>query len=85
MPNRFSRVKGQIAFEIAPEICVEVPSPDNTTGEMEEKKTLYFEAGAEEFWICDLEGKMSFFRKGDPKHPRAQSSLALDFPGQVDA
>ena len=35
--SRFSRVQGQIAFEHAPEICVEVISPGNTESEMTHK------------------------------------------------
>ena len=45
----------------APEICVEVLSPDNTPREMAEKKALYFAAGAQEVLVCDLDGGMTFF------------------------
>lgn len=48
-------------FPKAPEICVEVLSPRNTKKEIEEKKALYFDAGAREVWICDDSGRMSFF------------------------
>ncbi|HEV8542983.1 MAG TPA: Uma2 family endonuclease, partial [Verrucomicrobiae bacterium] len=48
-------------FPKSPEICVEVLSPRNTTKEIEEKKALYFDAGAEEVWICDEAGRMTFF------------------------
>lgn len=48
---------------IAPEICIEVLSPRNTRAEMEEKKRLYFEAGATEVWIVSPEGEISFFDK----------------------
>ncbi len=58
---RFAKVQGQIAFEIAPEICVEVISPSNTDSEMAEKKQLYFEAGAEEVWFCREDGEMEFY------------------------
>ena len=37
--KRFARVKGQIAFEIAPEICVKVLSPENTAAEMREQRS----------------------------------------------
>ncbi len=36
--KRFAQVDGQIAFEIAPEICVEVLSPSNTPAEIERQK-----------------------------------------------
>lgn len=44
----------------APEICIEVKSPANTQGEMEEKIRLYLEKGAMEVWIVDKSGKISF-------------------------
>lgn len=51
-------------FPRAPEICVEVLSPDNSEAEMREKMALYFDAGAREAWICNLDGEMSFFAAG---------------------
>jgi Uma2 family endonuclease len=38
-------------FAVAPELCVEVLSPSNTRAEMDQKRTLYFESGAQEVWI----------------------------------
>ena len=35
--SRYEQVKGQIAFETAPEICVEVISPSNSHAEMNDK------------------------------------------------
>ncbi|MEM7010894.1 MAG: Uma2 family endonuclease [Verrucomicrobiota bacterium] len=70
-------------FPTAPEICVEVISPSNTSTEIEEKRNLYFQAGAEEVWICDLEGKMIFYLKGDPDNA-AESALCPEFPGVID-
>ena len=49
-----------LAAKPAPEICIEILSSDNTAKEIREKTALYFEAGAREVWICDLEGKMRF-------------------------
>jgi Uma2 family endonuclease len=48
-------------FPAAPEICVEVLSPRNTSAEMREKRNLYLNAGAKEVWICDQSGRMSFY------------------------
>lgn len=59
--ERFEVVKREIECSIAPEICVEVVSGSNSKREMEEKRALYFEAGAEEAWVCDAEGNMAFF------------------------
>ena len=65
-----------LVLERAPEICVEVLSPSNSSAEMDEKRALYFEAGAHEVWICDLDGKMEF-------HTRGLSRLCPLFPGQL--
>jgi len=46
---------------IAPEICVEVMSPTNTEAEMETKRSLYRETGAEEVWIVEEDGTIRFF------------------------
>ncbi|MEE4376897.1 MAG: Uma2 family endonuclease [Candidatus Competibacteraceae bacterium] len=54
--------KGKSPFDEAPEICVEILSPSNTEMEMEEKKELYFARGAKEFWICDKEGNIKFYK-----------------------
>jgi Uma2 family endonuclease len=69
---------------VAPEICVEVLSPGNTRAEMEEKRALLFEAGAEEVWFCDLTGRMFFFMKEDPDAALATSRLCPDFPAAVE-
>jgi len=47
---------------VAPELCVEIWSLDNSDKEMQEKKALYFEKGATEAWFCDTDGKTQFFR-----------------------
>ncbi len=65
----------------APEICVEILSPSNTKSEIAEKQSLYFEAGAQEFWICELDGRMRFL---SAEGALAKSRLAPDFPEIVD-
>ncbi len=45
----------------APEICVEITSPSNSKGEMDEKIQLYLAAGAVEVWIVDEMGDVSYF------------------------
>src|SRR5438445_7564099 len=58
-------------YLIAPEICVEVESPSNQQDELAERKRLYFENGAEEFWLCGLNGEMSFFNPlGEMPHSK---------------
>src|SRR6516225_2395693 len=61
----------------APEICVEILSPSNTQAEINEKRVLYFDAGATEVWICNLDGSMSFFVRLDHQVPT--SSFCPDF------
>ena len=73
-------LRGQILTE-APEICVEVISPSNTPAEMEEKKSLYFDAGADEVWFCDVDGNMHFH---NPQGLLDRSTLCPDFPGIIE-
>ena len=65
----------------APEICIEVFSPSNTQREIDEKRALYFDAGAAEVWICNLNGSMSFFV--GPDHQVSTSTLCPDFPDRI--
>lgn len=74
-------VKENISSSIAPLICIEVLSPSNTNKEMMQKKKLYFETGAKEFWLCDENGLISFYNK---KRKLKRSQLAPDFPQQVE-
>jgi Uma2 family endonuclease len=64
-PGRTEIDAGDLVLEKAPEICVEILSPSNSPEEMAEKRALYFEAGAREVWICELDGRMSFYCGGD--------------------
>jgi Uma2 family endonuclease len=45
----------------APEICVEVASPGNTTKWLLEKAAAYLAAGAVEVVICELDGRIRYF------------------------
>ena len=48
---------------------------------MLEKKVLYLEAGAEEVWLCSLEGELSFYNSsGEIDY----SQRLPDFPLHVD-
>jgi Uma2 family endonuclease len=67
----------------APEICVEVVSPGNTREEMESKRSLYFEAGAEEVWFCDQKGKLNVFLRGCEGKPAKASTLCPAMPQRV--
>ncbi len=67
----------------SPEICIEVISPGNTRDELQNKKRLYFDGGAEEVWLCDSGGRMSFYLAGDPEEARGASELCESFPELV--
>jgi Uma2 family endonuclease len=77
---RFEQIKWEVECSIAPEICVEVRSSSNTDNEIEEKKALYFENGAQEVWICDANGDIRFYNfSGELK----QSGLLAKFPNKI--
>jgi Uma2 family endonuclease len=71
--------KEPLVLERAPEICVEVLSPSNSGPEMNEKRALYFEAGALEVWLCDRDGTMQFYTPD----LSAVSRLCPSFPSQL--
>lgn len=68
------------ACRVAPDLCVEVLSPKNKRAEIEEKKRLYFEKQAGECWLCDRQGRMTFF---DSDGPLDHSRLCPNFPVQL--
>lgn len=80
-PEFLSVFGAETPYTKAPELCVEVLSPSNSVGEMEEKRELYFARGAQEVWLCDERGQLSFF---DCVGPLSESRL---FPGvtRIDA
>lgn len=78
--DRFERIKEEVECSIAPEICVEILSESNTADEINEKKILYFENGAEEFWVCNRDGYIKFF---DPLKILEHSLRAPNFPKKI--
>lgn len=79
--SQIASLKNNVTSAVAPKICVEVLSPSNTLAEMKHKKALYFGKGAEEFWLCDQLGSLSFYdRSGELK----SSQLVAGFPDQID-
>ncbi|MFM8332291.1 MAG: Uma2 family endonuclease [Candidatus Methylumidiphilus sp.] len=65
----------------APEICIEVMSPSNSWQEMQDKMPLYFEVGALEVWIVDVDGTITFFAPGNQLLP--QSMLIPEAPQSI--
>jgi Uma2 family endonuclease len=45
----------------APELCIEVVSPSNSTKELREKTDAYLDAGAQEVWIVYPQSKRFVF------------------------
>jgi Uma2 family endonuclease len=64
----------------APDLCVEVASRSNSGVEIDKKRQLYFSAGASEMWVCELDGRMSFY---GPEDRLEASRLCPTFPGKV--
>lgn len=81
--SRVRRGLKEDVLTIAPEICVEVVSPGNTRQEMENKRELYFAAGAEEVWFCDQKGVLHFFIKGSEETAAKASALCPSMPKRV--
>ncbi len=79
--ERWDTVKRETECPIAPEICVEVISGSNSNEEIQEKRKLYFEQGAKEFWSCDQNGRMRFY---GPEVQLVKSRMVLDFPDKVE-
>jgi Uma2 family endonuclease len=80
--GRFADAYSSRFFLRAPEIYVEVLSPSNTAAEMTEKTALYFDAGADEVWLCGCDGKMRFLGAAGEL---GKSALCPDFPAYIEA
>jgi Uma2 family endonuclease len=76
------RNRGATPYVEAPEVCVEIQSPSNSDTEMAEKRDLYFAKGAREYWLCDEDGKVSFF---SPRGKMEKSLLFPDMLAQIEA
>jgi Uma2 family endonuclease len=82
--RRREQIAARTAFSAAPEICVEVLSPSNTRNEIEEKRRLYFEAGAKEVWICERSGRLRFFLRKNPATATGASALCPKMPARIE-
>jgi len=78
--ERFQKIKDETECSIAPEVCVEVLSLSNTSDEMQEKRQLYFDRGAQEVWICQADGDIHFYTAAGRIE---QSILFPGFPQHV--
>jgi Uma2 family endonuclease len=80
-PGRTENIAELALFERAPDICVEIISPSNIQSEIDEKRALYFDAGAVEVWICALDGSISFLSA--PQRQMPASSICPAFPASI--
>ena len=80
--QRMRQLGNRKCFVQPPEICVEVLSPGNTEAEIQEKTALYFDAGAQEVWICAMSGAMKFIEH-DAVRPMKASRTCRTFPKKV--
>lgn len=80
-PECWAEVGNRTCFIHCPEVCVEVISPANTEEERREKMALYFDAGAEEVWLCDSFGAMTFYGGSGELLQRAR--LCPTFPTNI--
>ena len=55
-------------------------SASNGRAEMDEKQELYFARGAQEFWLYDTDGAMTFRNN---HAALTESALVPDFPARV--
>ncbi len=81
--DRFNKLDGQTAFEIAPEICVEILSPSNTPSEMNTKRQLNFQSGASEVWFCQTDGSMTYYHSDTPTTAQPNSTRCPNFPNII--
>ncbi len=77
----FNKIINEVECSIAPEICIEVLSLTNTANEIDQRKTLYFEKGCKEVWVCSKEGKINFYTLSGEID---KSKLIPDFPSLVN-
>ncbi|MCK4494582.1 MAG: Uma2 family endonuclease [Methylococcales bacterium] len=78
--DRKTLIFSETECSVAPEICIEVLSDNNTKQEMKEKRALYFASGALEVWLCNQQGKLTFYNT-DGKLKK--SMLAPKFPSHI--
>ncbi len=70
----FERYRDATPYPKAPELCIEVALPFNTSDELAKKTRLYLEAGAVEAWIVCGDGVVEVY---GPEGRRTQSSFGI--------
>jgi Uma2 family endonuclease len=74
--------KDEAPFQLAPEICIEVASPDNTLAELRGKCSAYLQAGATEAWIVYPRSRRTEFH--GPSGELQASSFQVDLSTLFD-
>jgi Uma2 family endonuclease len=77
----FQTFGDQTPYIVAPEICVEVRSPSNSSLEIKEKIDLYLAKGAKEVWICNEYGILEFFSNVGKLE---KSMVVPEFPNNIE-
>ena len=80
--ERLSAPRGERLSPVAPEVCVEFRSPQNSQSDIDLKRSAYFGVGVREVWICDRDGTMSFY---GPQGRLERSAICPEFPRQIPA
>jgi len=81
--DAFMAAFGEITpYMRAPEICVEIASPSNPAGELEEKTRAYLAAGAEEVWIVAEDGNIRFFTVSG-EQPKSRFPVNVSLPPPI--
>jgi Uma2 family endonuclease len=80
--ERSDEAQTAVCLTRAPEICIEILSPGNTEAEIREKKELYLEAGAQEVWLCESNGQITFYGASGKL---SASAMCPSFPSAIPA
>jgi Uma2 family endonuclease len=78
--ERADIILDEVSASIALEICIEILSESNPIEGIEFKQNLYFDAGAQEVWVCDRLGNMSFY---NPEKQLEYSELVPGFQNEI--
>jgi Uma2 family endonuclease len=78
-PSRTRSLKKPITP--APDICIEISSPNNNPQELIEKRDAYFRAGAREVWICSQTNTIEFYV---PEGRLPKSRICSQFPKKIE-
>jgi Uma2 family endonuclease len=82
--DTFMKEFGEITpYMRAPEICVEISSPSNPKGEVEEKTQAYLAAGAHEAWIVGQDGRIRYFNSAG-EQPSSAFPVTVSLPPPIN-